>query len=262
MQNVAPESSIPESPHFFASSPRASGTDRDPIINPSLRKNFRLSCFSSVFMKLTSFFLLTILALQVAAQVQPQDEKQLYTLKYEKYRKTKTVGLIMTLAGALALGDAISKPPSSNSSNDLPTTLEIYAGEALLGGGIPLFVIGSKRMKQYRLKMEGITPDINVQRYSKYKRMQSAGIGMVVTGILFGAVGISKLQDLNGTYRYNRTDVEVGVLMVLGGAGLFGTGIPLTIRGTKKMKYYQQKIGNPSLSLGISSQRLTLSYRF
>jgi hypothetical protein len=142
-------------------------------------------------------------------------------------------------------------------------TLESYAAEGLLGGGITLTIVGSKTMKKYRLKMEGITPDINVQRYYKYRRMQSAGLGMVATGVLFGALGISKLQNLSN-YRNNPYDAEVGALMVLGGAGLLGAGIPLSVRGTRKMRQYQQKIGTATLSLGISSQMpgLALSYRF
>ncbi|HTH56038.1 MAG TPA: hypothetical protein VL728_08315 [Cyclobacteriaceae bacterium] len=214
-------------------------------------------------MKLFSFFLLLVTAHHASAQFQPQDEKRTYQLKYEKYRKARTAGVIMTVAGALVFGDLLNKGSSAN-SNDLGYSLETLAAEGLLGGGITLAIIGTKKMKKYRLLMDGIAPDINVQRYYKYRRMQSTGLGLVASGIVFGAIGISKLNNLRGTYRYNTSDAEVGVLMVLGGTGLLGVGIPLSIRGTSKMKYYQQKIGAPSLSLGISTQTpgLALSYRF
>lgn len=216
-------------------------------------------------MKLISFFLLLVVAVQASAQILPQDDKRMYQLKYEKFRKMKTAGIFMTVAGAVAFVDVLTRSPStSNLSSDLGYTLESYAAEGLLAGGITMTVIGSKRMKQYRLKVEGITPDINVQRYFKYRRMQGVGLGMVVSGVLFGAVGISKLQNLRSTYRNNPYDAQVGALMVSGGTGLLGAGIPLSIRGTRKMKYYQQRIGANSLSLGISTQMpgLALSYHF
>jgi hypothetical protein len=215
-------------------------------------------------MKSLSLLLLVVAGLQASAQFQPQDEKRTYQLKYEKYRKTKTAGILMTVGGALAFGDLLTKAGSNYSSNDFLYTLETYAAEGLLAGGITLTIIGSKKMKQYRLKMEGITPDINVQRYYKYRRMQGVGLGMVATGIIFGAVGISKLQNYQHSYRNNPYDAEVGALMVLGGTGLLGAGIPLSIRGTRKMKQYQQKIGSNSISLGISSQMpgVALSYHF
>lgn len=214
-------------------------------------------------MKLLPFFFLLVAAIHVSAQFQPRDEKPTFELKYQKYRKMKTAGILMTLAGTVAFVDLLTKP-SRNSSSDFAYTLETYAAEGLLAGGITFFAIGTKKSKQYRMKMEGIAPDINVQRYYKYRRMQGVGLGMVATGIIFGAVGISKLQNLQGTYRNNPYDAEVGVLMVLGGTGLLGAGIPLSLRGTRKMKEYQQKIGPPTLSLGISTKTpgLALSYRF
>jgi len=216
-------------------------------------------------MKLFVLSLLLVATLSASAQFQPREEKPNYELKYQKFKKMRTAGILMTLGGAVAFVDVLTKPhSSSSSSNDLGYTLETLAAEGLLAGGVTFFFIGSKKSRQYRMKMEGITPDINVQRYYKYRRMQGVGLGMVATGIIFGAVGISKLQNLHGTYRNNPYDAEVGALMVLGGTGLLGTGIPLSLRGTRKMKEYQQKIGPPTLSLGISTKTpgLALSYRF
>src|SRR5690349_2696990 len=72
------------------------------------------------------------------------------------------------------------------------------------------------------------------QKLEKYKRMKTGGIVMIVAGSIATIVGISCISSANYTtnpYTGQRTTDDpqavTGALLVLGGAGLLGGGIPL-----------------------------------
>ncbi|HEV8514132.1 MAG TPA: hypothetical protein VGQ59_12685 [Cyclobacteriaceae bacterium] len=109
------------------------------------------------------------------------------------------------------------------------------------------------------------------QKLEKYKRMKTGGIVMIVAGSIATIVGISGISNAHyvtnpytGQRTTNDPQATTGALLVLGGAGLLGGGIPLTIIGSKNVNRYQRKIDGLSLNLNLSPQQqgLVLSYKF
>ncbi len=108
-------------------------------------------------------------------------------------------------------------------------------------------------------------------KIDKYKRMKSTGIIMIVAGTVATVVGISNISSANYTtnpYTGQRTTSDpsaiTGALLTLGGIGLVGGGIPLTIIGSKKSKQYQRKFDELALHLNLNplQQGLALSFKF
>jgi hypothetical protein len=112
-------------------------------------------------------------------------------------------------------------------------------------------------------------------KIDKYKRMKSTGIVMIVAGTVATIVGVSNISSAKYTTSTNpytgasqRTTNDpsavTGALLVLGGAGLLGAGIPLTIIGSKKSKQYQRKLDALAIHLNINYQQqgVALSYKF
>jgi lysylphosphatidylglycerol synthetase-like protein (DUF2156 family) len=112
-------------------------------------------------------------------------------------------------------------------------------------------------------------------KVDKYKRMKSTGIVMIVAGTVATIVGVSNLSSAKYTTSTNpytgasqRTTNDpsavTGALLFLGGAGLLGAGIPLTIIGSKKSKQYQRKLDALAIHLNINYQQqgVALSYKF
>ncbi len=127
-------------------------------------------------MRILFFFLLMVISLRSFAQINP--EKMAYPLKIEKYNRMKTAGLIMIVAGgamtALGVSKMIKDPyTSSTYSNGSQSTTTInqngvegqllfLGGAGLLGAGIPLFIIGSKKSKQYQRKFDALSLHLNL----------------------------------------------------------------------------------------------------
>ena len=100
-------------------------------------------------------------------------EKLLYAQKVEKYKRMKTTGFLMAGAGTLLAIVGISNLASvdytstsySSSSSSGPANdpkyvsglLMFYGGMGLLGGGIPLAIIGSKQSKKWQRRLDGLT---------------------------------------------------------------------------------------------------------
>jgi hypothetical protein len=108
-------------------------------------------------------------------------------------------------------------------------------------------------------------------KIDKFKRMKSTGIVMIVAGTVATVVGISNISSANYTtnpYTGQRTTNDpsavTGALLVLGGVGLVGGGIPLAIIGSKKSKQYQRKFDELALHLNLNPQQqgLALSLKF
>lgn len=109
------------------------------------------------------------------------------------------------------------------------------------------------------------------QKLTKYKNMKSGGILlMVVGGILVvagAAVELHQLEESMSTMFTAEPEKEyknTGIVLFYSGLVLEGAGIPLTIVGHRKYKYYKR---NPDvISLGIKahpqSTGLSLTYRF
>jgi hypothetical protein len=112
-------------------------------------------------------------------------------------------------------------------------------------------------------------------KVDKYTRMKSTGIVMIVAGTVATVVGISNMSSAKYTTSTNpytgapqRTTSDpsavTGALLFLGGTGLLGAGIPLTIIGSKKSKQYQRKVDALSLHINVNPQQqgVALSYKF
>ncbi len=107
-------------------------------------------------------------------------------------------------------------------------------------------------------------------KIDKYKRMKTTGIVMIVAGSVATVIGVSNISSATyttnqfGQRTTNDPSAITGALLVLGGAGLLGAGIPLTIIGSKQSKKYQYKFDALSLNLNLNLQQqgLGLSYKF
>ena len=113
------------------------------------------------------------------------------------------------------------------------------------------------------------------QKVEKYKRMKTTGGLMIAAGTVLAIVGISNLSSVTYTTTTNQYGQQqttssdpakstAGALMFIGGAGLLGGGIPLTIVGSKNTKKYQRKLDALTFNLNLApnQQGLTLCYRF
>lgn len=109
------------------------------------------------------------------------------------------------------------------------------------------------------------------QKVVKYKRMKTIGPVMTVAGAILVVVGISNMMSAEyqtNPYTMQRTSNDSkaasGSLMFIGGAGLIGGGIPLTIIGAKKSKKWQSKLDGLTFNykLAPNQQGFTLSYKF
>lgn len=142
-------------------------------IQPSIMKSATL-----IFRVLTVLFILS-LSIQASAQQAPNqyqnlDDKMFYTSKYYKFKKMKTVGLIMTLGGGLLGVVGFSKmanAPTTTSYNGQVTytTSDGNQGAAmflvsvpLVGAGLPLAIVGNAKSKKYGRLMESasISPSL------------------------------------------------------------------------------------------------------
>ena len=135
-------------------------------------------------MKFVYTLVLVAFSLRLAAQTNVpvlspalSGEKLLYAQKVEKFKRMKTTGILMAGAGTilaivgisnLASVDYTGSSSSSSSggpANDPKYTsgiLMFYGGVGLMGGGIPLAIIGSKKAKKYERKLDGLTLNLNL----------------------------------------------------------------------------------------------------
>src|SRR6267154_2555659 len=124
-------------------------------------------------MKFVYTLALVAFSLKLAAQTNVpvlSSDRLLYAQKVEKFKRMKTTGILMTGAGAILLVVGISNLASvdytsysssgQSPANDPKYTsglLMLIGGEACLGGGIPLAIIGSKQSKKWQRKLDGLT---------------------------------------------------------------------------------------------------------
>jgi hypothetical protein len=129
-------------------------------------------------MKIIFLSVLTAFSFATVAQVNP--EKVSYQIKIEKYKRMKTSGLLMIVAGSamtvLGISKLIKDPyTSSTYSNGSSSTTTInqngvegellfLGGSGLLGAGIPLAIIGSKKSKQYQRRYDALTLNLDPEQ--------------------------------------------------------------------------------------------------
>jgi hypothetical protein len=122
-------------------------------------------------------FILVLIALPFRLAAQINSEKAMYAMKVEKFNRMKTTGTVMIVAGGILTALGISKIAenpytSSTYSNGSQSSTTInqagvegqllfLGGAGLLGGGIPLAIIGSKKSKQYQRKFDALSLHLN-----------------------------------------------------------------------------------------------------
>ena len=112
-------------------------------------------------------------------------------------------------------------------------------------------------------------------KIATYTKMKRAGGILTGVGVGLTVVGISVLSNLdyyNTTNSYGQPTSKPsdpgkfawGVASVVGGIGMMGAGIPLSIIGSIKTKKYSKKLQNVSLKMNLVPNRhsVTLAYRF
>jgi hypothetical protein len=125
-------------------------------------------------MRVIFFLALIVFPFRLVAQI--NSEKVKYAMKVEKFNRMKTTGFLMIVAGSaltIASFPNVNINPSNSStfSSSTPTTpkkvnveaqLMFLGGVGLLGGGIPLAIVGSKKSKQYQHKFDELTLHLNL----------------------------------------------------------------------------------------------------
>src|SRR5688572_3225884 len=86
-------------------------------------------------------------------------ERLNYVEKIEKYRRMKTTGATLTVAGSVLLivGTVIfvDAPVTDTEGHELESGLLcMIAGQAGLGAGIPLWIVGANNQKGYTKKLQ------------------------------------------------------------------------------------------------------------
>lgn len=106
-------------------------------------------------------------------------EKALYIQKAQKFKKMKDTGAVLTVGGGiLTVVGFITAMNSSittvdNGYGNVTTTtqghpvagfLALTLGHAGLGAGIPLWIIGKNKERQYNQKLEGVSLKLNLNK--------------------------------------------------------------------------------------------------
>ncbi len=124
-------------------------------------------------MKFVNALILT--ALSFTAVAQQADQRASYQLRIDKYKRMKTGGIVMIVAGAVSTVVGISQLSSATSTSYTVTngvsqgdpkaatgTLFTLAGLGLIGGGTAMTIIGSKKSKVYQRKLDGLALHLNL----------------------------------------------------------------------------------------------------
>ncbi|HMG92691.1 MAG TPA: hypothetical protein VK589_21685 [Chryseolinea sp.] len=109
------------------------------------------------------------------------------------------------------------------------------------------------------------------QKLLKYKNMKSGGVALIVLGgilvVAGGIIEVSQFEESMSTMWSSEPEKEynnTGTVLFCSGLVVAGAGIPLTIIGHRKYKFYKQNAD--VISLGIKahpqSTGISLTYRF
>lgn len=128
--------------------------------------------------KITILVTLTLILLQLSGFSQDKYEKDLYLRKAEKYSNMKTAGMVMTFGGAALTVLGISTMANSGYDSYDPNAtsesagkwlvgyFETLGGVTLVGGGIPLWIIGASKSKKYRNMYNNVSLNIKPDAYN------------------------------------------------------------------------------------------------
>lgn len=129
------------------------------------------------------FIIYTILVCCLASEALAQEQdKILYELKAEKYKRMKNTGAALTVGGGvlaivgIVVGSNSSVtttsygggPTDTESTGSLGFSVAAFLiGGASVGVGVPLWIVGSKSEKKYTQKLENLSVKMNVRPGTK-----------------------------------------------------------------------------------------------
>ncbi len=101
--------------------------------------------------------------------------------------------------------------------------------------------------------------ELKIQRYTKMKKtgtvLTIVGGALTITGIaLISSAKVESTTNIYGqpTYTSNDPNAVGGVLCLLGGLGMAGTGIPLMAVGSSRVKKYTAQLNTLSFNLKLT----------
>lgn len=115
-----------------------------------------------------------VMAFSVPTFAQVEEQRLFYARKADKFKRMKSIGSVLLVAGAVIGGVGLGKlenAPTTYNPNTGQTTyttnegalgaLMFTGGLGMVGAGIPLTIIGTKKYRQYEEKLRSVTLNIN-----------------------------------------------------------------------------------------------------
>lgn len=100
-----------------------------------------------------------------AQNTQPSTDKLDYLKKVEKYRRMKITGVTLTVVGTVLtiVGTTtfLNTPIDEEGHNLEAGALGMVVGQACIGAGIPLWIVGANNQKGYNKKLQQLTVKVN-----------------------------------------------------------------------------------------------------
>ncbi len=119
-------------------------------------------------MKIILIVVLVIFFNATTTFAQFDKDKLLYTMKAEKYKRMKTTGAVLTVAGGILVAVGISKAGNynangsqSNTNGNADGAVAFLLGMGGLGAGIPLWIVGAHAERKYLRKLENASIKFN-----------------------------------------------------------------------------------------------------
>lgn len=100
---------------------------------------------------------------------QIKNDKQLYDEKVKKFTRMKTAGMVVSIAGSVAMMLAVAQISnedyslysSTSDEEDYYIAATGVAGVSMLGAGVPLWIIGARNQRKYNQKLNNLSVGIN-----------------------------------------------------------------------------------------------------
>jgi hypothetical protein len=112
------------------------------------------------------FFLCAYLSLAgFPSYGQFKDDKQLYDEKVKKFVRMKTAGMVLSIAGSVAMMLAVTQISnedyslysSTSDEEDYYIATTAVAAASMLGAGVPLWIIGARKQRKYNQRLNNLS---------------------------------------------------------------------------------------------------------
>lgn len=101
------------------------------------------------------------------------DERLFYLEKVEKYKRMKTVGVVLSVAGTIAMIAAVAMVNEDDytgyytDDDDYSEAVVAVAGVSALGAGIPLWIVGAHNQNKYEQKLKNVSIGMRITPQSR-----------------------------------------------------------------------------------------------